>query len=219
MKKISLIFLAFVFGSFLLLNAHQAHAYLYGFHRITNNAPDNVAGQLSVDVLDAGSNQVAFKFYNTAVISSSITQIYFDDGTLSSFVSIADSDGAALGVDFEQGATPPDLPGGNSISPHFDVTDNFKYSATNPPVAHGVNASSEWVEILFTLDTGKDFDDLIAAIVSGDLRIGLHVQGIPVASGTTSDSFVNLVPTPAAAWLLGSGLLGLVAIRRRKKQS
>jgi hypothetical protein len=111
------------------------------------------------------------------------------------------------------------LPGGNSISPPFDVTDDFKFSATNPAVAHGVNASSEWVKIFFNLDAGKDFEDLIAAIASGDLRIGLHVQGIPITGGTTSDSFVSSVPIPAAAWLLGSGLLGLVAIRRRKKQS
>jgi|MudIll2142460700_1097286.scaffolds.fasta_scaffold498592_1 hypothetical protein len=212
MKKFTLVFLALFLGSFLVFNAPQAQAYTIGFYRITDNATDNVASQLSVEVRDLGGNGVAFRFFNTAVISSSITQIYFDDGSLLAQDIITDS---GTSVAFSPGAN-PNLPGGNNVSPPFDATDAFSASANNPAVANGVNANFEWVQIAFTLQNDQDYNDVISDIVSGALRIGMHVQGI----STTSDSFVNLapIPIPAAAWLLGSGLLGLVAIRRRVKK-
>ncbi|MBN2807936.1 MAG: VPLPA-CTERM sorting domain-containing protein [Deltaproteobacteria bacterium] len=37
------------------------------------------------------------------------------------------------------------------------------------------------------------------------------------SAGIASGDVVNYVPIPAAAWLLGSGLFGLITIRRRKK--
>jgi hypothetical protein len=55
---------------------------------------------------------------------------------------------------------------------------------------------------------------------AGDLRIGIHVQSF---GNGGSESFVNdpglppsIVPIPAAAWLLGSGLIGLAGVARRK---
>jgi hypothetical protein len=44
--------------------------------------------------------------------------------------------------------------------------------------------------------------------------IAAHVQGIPASGGGTTSGAVT-TPIPAAAWLLGSGLIGLMAIRRR----
>ena len=58
------------------------------------------------------------------------------------------------------------------------------------------------------------FNDVINELGDGRLRIGMHVINF---DGGGSESFVNNpVPVPAAIWLFGSGLLGLVGIARRK---
>ncbi|MGB5179036.1 MAG: VPLPA-CTERM sorting domain-containing protein, partial [Gammaproteobacteria bacterium] len=43
------------------------------------------------------------------------------------------------------------------------------------------------------------------------------ITGIVFGLGTSPDSTLPAVPVPAAVWLFGSGLLGMVGIARRKK--
>jgi hypothetical protein len=65
-------------------------------------------------------------------------------------------------------------------------------------------------------NAGFDFTDFLAALESGDFRIGLHVRSL---AGGASDAFVNLpssVPVPAAGFLLIGALGGLAALRRRR---
>ena len=78
----------------------------YSFFNITNNDPVNAAigeEQLSVELEDAGSNQILFTFTNIGSEDSSITDVYFDDGSLECMASIDDS---LAGVEFSQYATP-----------------------------------------------------------------------------------------------------------------
>ena len=214
MKKL---ILAFIFlGIFV---AGPAHADLFGFDCITNNLLGDAAigeAQLSVDVTDAGSNQVLFAFSNTGPDASSITQIYFDDGVLSGIASIDDSDS---GVSFSTGASPPDLPGGNNASPAFVTTAGFLASSDSPVQPNGVNPG-ESLGILFNLIDDKVFGDVLDSIYSGALRIGLHVQGF---ASKGSESFINgssnntnPIPEPATMLLLGSGLVGLAGFGRKK---
>ena len=70
-----------------LLIAFSAAAYAesYSFACISNNNAANCASgaaQLRVEVLNSGSGQALFQFYNIGTIGSSIADIYFDDGTL-----------------------------------------------------------------------------------------------------------------------------------------
>lgn len=209
-----------------------AQAVSFGFDCITNNnAGDCTIGeaQLGVDVTSyglgtgsGGTDQVLFTFTNTGADQSTISEVYFDDGSLLGLAGLIDMDDGVGGdpnVDFTQGANPPDLPGGNNIDPAFQVTAGFLADADNPAPTWGVSPG-ESLGIIFDLQAGKAFADTIAALGDGSLRIGLHV--INFASGG-SESFVNNptetippVPVPAAAWLFGSGLLGLVGIARRK---
>ncbi|HEY3242744.1 MAG TPA: hypothetical protein VGM03_05265 [Phycisphaerae bacterium] len=190
----------------------QAPAVQYTFFNITNNGNTNVGGQLLVDVTANGS-QVDFKFTNNVGVASSITDIYFDDGTLLGIASIS---GSGPGVAFMQPATPAELPGANGADPDFVTTDMFSADSDSPPAPNGVNSSSEWVTITFDLQGGQVFGDTIDALASGELRIGLHVQAIGTTGG--SDSYVNdptPVPVPAAA---GLGALGLLVVGWARKR-
>jgi hypothetical protein len=190
---------------FVLVCASSARATLYGFYNITGNnaVAAATAGQYTVDVTANGA-QVDFKFMNAGPSASSITDVYFDDGSLLSIASVTDGPG----TDFEQMASPPSLPGGNSISPAFNTTAGFSADSEPPAQPNGANPG-EFVTITFNLMAGKTFADVINDLNSTALRIGIHVQGF---NGGGSESFVNNstpVPLPAAA---GLGMLGLLVV-------
>jgi hypothetical protein len=207
-----------------------AAAVQYSFACITNASVANCAdgtSRLQMDVASFGSNQVDFTFRNLSQRNSSVTEIYFDDGTLLGIASVIDS---GNGVNFSQVGTssPPNLPGGNTISPAFQVTAGFVVDTGNGGPSKGVENSldagvQEFVTIRFDLINGRSFSDTLVALNGPlgdglDLRVGLHVKAF---SDGGSESFVNLpittpVPEPAEWAMLLSGL-ALVAARRRRK--
>ena len=196
--------------------AAQAATTTLGFYCITANNAGNCAigeSQMTVKISDPVPGEVLFHFKNLAGGSaSSITDVYFDDGSLLALASVENGPF----VNFSQYASPPNLPGGSSINPPFVTTAGF-LADSNPPVQpNGVNPG-EWLKIKFTLQSFRTYADVISELTDGSLRIGIHVQGF---AGGESASFVNNpVPVPAAVWLFGSGLLGLIGIARRKKRN
>lgn len=201
----------------------------YGFQCISPSvALACVAGQsqFTMDVTDqqlSGSlltGQALFVFRNSGPSASSITDLYFDDGTLLSIATVQNSSG----VNFSQGASPGNLPGGNGMAIPFQTTAGFSADSNPPTQPNGVNPG-EFVSVLFNLVQGQSFSSLIDAlngtIVDGNgapaLRVGLHAQGF---SNGNSAAFVNsptAVPLPGAAGLMFLGLLAL-ASRGRKLQ-
>ena len=185
-----------------------------GFFNITNNVAGNALigeQQLFVDVSDPGGGQVLFTFRNEGPAASSITDVYFDDGSLLGIAAIDNSD---PGVEFSQWATPPNLPGGNGMVPKFQTTAGFSADSDPPVQPNGVNPGED-LGILFDLKKhpAATFADVIDELTSGALRIGIHVQGF---GGGGSESFVNVpVPVPGAL-VLGAMGLGLVACVRRR---
>jgi hypothetical protein len=189
------------------LASSPARGLAFGFDCITNNLAGDCAigeAQLTVDVTDPGNDQILFTFHNAGPDPASITDVYFDDGSLLAIASIL---GSPPGVAFSEGASPPNLPGGNGVSPPF-VT-GFSVDSDPPTVASGVDPG-ESLGILFDLQAGRTFADVLAELEDGTLRIGIHVQGF--ASGG-SESFV--VPEPSVLGLGGLGLLGLWHLSRR----
>jgi len=179
---------------------------------------DGIIGesQMFVELFDL-AGQVEFVFSNIGPELSSITDVYFDDGSLLGIASIQNTLGLA---EFSQFAAPPALPGGNNLAPPFATTAGFSADSDPPPQPLGVNPG-ETLGITFDLQAGGVFDDVLTELASGDLRIGIHVQGY--ASGG-SESFVNngifdpggQVPSPSALILGGIGA-GLVSWLRKRR--
>jgi hypothetical protein len=186
----------------------EARAVSFGFDCITNNLASDCAigeAQLELRVTDPGGGQVLFHFLNKTGSSSSITDVYWDDGSLLALGTITNGPG----VSFSPLCAPGNLPGGNGISPPFQTTAGFCADSDPPVQPEGVNPG-EWLKVYFTLQGGKTFADVLADMASGALRVGVHVQGF---SGGGSESFVA-VPEPGILTLLGLGVASL-ALRRR----
>jgi hypothetical protein len=199
-----------------LFFAPASSAVTLNFGCITNNNASNCAigeAQLSVEVTDIGGGQVQFDFMNAGPTASSITDVYFDDGTLLGIATLIDMDdgvGGDMGVDFTEDAAPPNLPGGNLVG--FQVTAGFLADSDPPVQANGVNPN-EWLGVVFNLAGGGTFADILLELENGDLRLGIHLQSIDTNGG--SESFVNLpIPEPGTALLMG---LGLAALGLRKR--
>jgi len=196
----------------------SAGAMTYGFENITLNGQPNVADQLTVSVTDAGNGQVSFQFFNDGPYDATITEIYFDDGTLLGIASIVNGSGVSFDTGDQNGVNPGDLPGGENLLPAFEARDIFSTEASGNTSA-GMD-TGETLTILFELLADQEYADTIAAIEDGSLRIGLHVRSI--GPDGISDSFVNLgtLPVPDAASsiiLMGLALLGIEGIRRKSR--
>jgi hypothetical protein len=73
--------------------------------------------------------------------------------------------------------------------------------------------------IIMSIDLDDDISDTYEGLISYlKFELGDGTVGHGRAFFTSAVEGVNAVPIPAAGWLLGSGLLGLVGIRRRNRK-
>lgn len=210
----------------LLPTSGVAASITYGFTEITSPPTGTkTAGQYTVTLFETGdkglskyggaigANQILFVFQNSAKTASSIADVYFQDGTLLDLASVRKSSG----VSFTAPAKPNDIPGGKNLSPDFVTTKDFSADSDSPVSANGVNASTEWLGVLFDLKSGKTYADTVKALANAltspgkvwddksksgyytgsdaleGLRVGIHVQSIADINGGSA-AFVNGVP-------------------------
>jgi hypothetical protein len=107
----------------------------------------------------------------------------------------------------------PEGPGNESVGPPFYA---------NQGAAPGVFNSGDDIKLLdITLENFGGVPTVLVTDGDGLTSMGMDWSTHVAANWPAGASFeaqdlnINAVPVPAAVWLLGSGLLGLVGIRRR----
>jgi hypothetical protein len=187
------------------LSATGASAVTFGASAVSaNNAGDVAIGesQLFVDITDAGSNRVLFKFSNLGPAASAITQIYFDDDDASPYllqtgVILSDSDPiGGTGVRYQNLALGGNLPDSNNSMPgggDFDEDFNFVPQSAGGASNNGIGVN-EWAGFEFALAGSQTFAGLLDAIANGSFFVGFHVQAF--ASGGSESFINNPTPTP-----------------------
>ncbi len=227
-KRRSLRNVVFIFLAVLILNTLTYANMIYNFH-IFNNSKYETDQRLNftLTVTDEGSHKVGFKFDNSSTATSSITDIYFDTYPNSGLLNTGNvTITNGLGVSFSKGASPTTLPGGAELTPKFDKTPEYSADSDSPVSHNGINPN-EWLKLVFTLEDNRGIDDVIAEIAAGgstteeNLRIGIHIQGLP---NDDSVSAINCtqpqpIPEPATICLLGLGALSLVIRKKEGRRS
>jgi hypothetical protein len=183
-------------------------AYVYPLQCFTGNGDYNESLNIFVEV-DGTDDYVDFTFHNQSSVSSSISEVYFEQNTILGPATITNGPGTL----FAQFAAPKNLPAGNSLNPAFLCAPEFSFDSEPAPPKNGINPD-EWLRITFDLNTGATFAFLLDRLNAGDLRIGAHLIALPDGS---SESAVN-TPEPTTIALLVFGSLALVNRRNKFKR-
>ena len=171
------------------------------FQAIDCNNCSTLGSQLGVTLVPLASGRVGFLLSNVGSESLNATGVYFDDAAnvLADLFDVTDFSG----VDFAEGGKPKNVKSGNKI----DFVAEFLANAAKPTKENGVEHGQN-VQINFTLASGKNINDVIAALDSGDLRIGINAK-----KGYLSES--GFVPEPSTLMLLAFGGLAAAWAARR----
>lgn len=92
----------------------------------------------------------------------------------------------------------------NSLMPNFDITINFTSGGTYTNSFSGISGMT-----FFGFQS--DLADISSVVIDG------NGSSFNFAIDNHSFGGVSAVPVPAAVWLFGSGLIGLIGFARRKK--
>ena len=188
----------FLIAIVLILATVSARADLFSFYGITSNDPSGTAvtigeTQLSVDVDVQTPTTSLLTFANSGPDYNSVAKICFDFLPEVNPVVVSTSFSWAVGM--TMGAN--QLPGGDGW-----FMSDICLNALPPPSMNGVTPLTSPLEVLLSYDAGFD---ILAALSTTDLRIGLHLTGIgdDGLGGDYSESFINNIPEPSTALLLG----------------
>ena len=177
-----------------------APAWAFSFSNIAggDTVGDAYVNSFTFDVLNGGSS-VFFHIFNlgdAAAPSMFISKVFFDDNGYLSEPSLY---GSSSQVRFSGGASNDRLPQGGN-----DFTTDYAFShQTGADNVFGIQGGEILGGLMFT----GNYNNVIAALNSGALRVGLHVQGLPNGA---SDSYIssssgNTQDTPEPLTMLAAG--------------
>jgi hypothetical protein len=218
----SLKFAFFLFGLFSFSTSHAA--------LVINEIDYDQSGTDSaefIELFNNGSGSLVLDGYRLDLINGADVSVYssidlsgMNISPMSYFVICGDSITVAncnLGVSPATNLIQNGAPDGVALFNGNVLLDSMTYEGTIAAYTEGV-ATTVVDSNLFAMSLARIPDGVDTNDNSDDFASGCLTPGSPNIGGT-GDCSVNAVPVPAAAWLFGSGLLGLAGIaRRRKKQ-
>ena len=154
---------------------------------------------------------------NNTATSTATVQNFASDGTLGATVVSTIPNGGKYVTGTLPGAV--SFTSGNSDAETSDYTQaitfgNSLYFNVLLPTGAATTAGSN---LSLWLSANADGSGPLKTIDGMLLDISLNADGTATAVVADAGTTANPTPIPAAAWLLGSGLMGLVGLRRRKE--
>jgi len=143
-----------------------------------------------------GTRLVVFDIFNLGNPADSdmfISKVFFDDNN--NYLSGPSVNFSNIGqVGFSGGASNDQLPQGGN-----DFTTDYAFSRVGPGNEYGIQGGEK-----LGLSFVANYNNVLAALNSGELKIGLHVQGLPNGQ---SDSYIssNTQDTPEPLTMLAAG--------------
>ena len=162
---------------------------------------------------------------HAAVVTWQLVSVTFDDGGVAngSFDYDADTDTfSAINIDTSGGTNPDFL-----NTPSYGIWGGDPFT-TLPQVFETLQTSwPDLTDLTGAFAMGFIFGSPLTN-AGGTIPMGINNSGEVICSEATCDAgitkfrvitggSVSTVPVPAAAWLFGSGLIGLIGVARRKK--
>lgn len=172
--------------------------------------------------IEGGTNEDITGALNVEV-NGALYDVIFKDDTCMSIFDNCDNDNDFTfqtqgEAKFASEALRDQVYGGVFENMYFDTTPDWTFgiglvSRGNIVTPYGLNSSGEAEYVLFGNAEGRDAAEFIS---SGSIATNWDAGG---SNGSVYALWtpVSPVPVPAAIWLFGSGLLGLIGVARRKK--
>jgi len=184
---------------------------------VASSASASLSYDVAVDTsrLEGTAGYLYFQYGGINAIDSTATVSGFTGGTLDSAISLEVADGSAVTGQLPGTVVFANTHGINDYN-HGILFGNdlaLKISLAAPAFGGTEGGNSTISLALFADELGA------SPLLTSDgtlFTIDLFNDGTTSVAVLASEANVAPVPVPAAAWLLGSGLVGLAGIRRRK---
>jgi Lamin Tail Domain len=183
-----------------------------------------------IELFNNGSDTVALDGYSIQLINGADGSTYrnidlggFSLGASDYFV-VCDDTTKVANCNFDFSTTSGWLQNGApdaiALSDSVGIIDSISYEGQLQPYTEGnvlsIEDSNNFTVSIARIPNGFDSNDNLADFQQGCITPGTaNIAG----TGDCTSLAVNAVPLPAAVWMFGSGILGLVGVARRQHRS